>query len=82
MAIVQAIYGLAGRQTQGFLQSIFELMKLDLTAPDHPTLSRRWRQLEVTLPVKDWSKSRRLARSEEDSARARQFEYAHGKFLL
>src|SRR5215510_11377905 len=26
MATVQAIYGLAGRQTQGFLQSIFELM--------------------------------------------------------
>ena len=60
MAIVQAIYGLAGRQTQGFLQSIFELMKLDLTAPDHSTLSRRRRQLEITLPVKDWSKARHL----------------------
>src|SRR5499433_2387283 len=60
MAIVQAIYGLAGRQTQGFLQSIFELMMLDLTAPDHSTLSRRRRQLEITLPVKDWSKSRHL----------------------
>src|SRR5215468_4753628 len=60
MATVQAIYGLAGRQTQGFLQSVFELMKLDLTAPDHSTLSRRRRQLEITLPVKDWSKSRHL----------------------
>lgn len=60
MATVQAIYGLAGRQTQGFLQSIFELMKLDLTAPDHSTLSRRRRQLEITLPVKDWSRSRHL----------------------
>jgi hypothetical protein len=37
MATVQAIYGLAGRQTQGFLQAIFELMKLDLSAPDHST---------------------------------------------
>ena len=34
MATIQAIYGLAGRQTQGFLQSIFELMKLNLPVPD------------------------------------------------
>jgi len=60
MATVQAIYGLAGRQTQGFLQSLFELMNLDLTAPDHSTLSRRRRHLTITLPVKDWSKSRHL----------------------
>jgi IS5 family transposase len=60
MATVQAIYGLAGRQTQGFLQSVFELLKLDLTAPDHSTLCRRRRQLTITLPVKDWSTSRHL----------------------
>jgi hypothetical protein len=56
MATVQAIYGLAGRQTQGFLQSVFVLMKLNLTVPDHSTLSRR-RQLEITLPVKNLSDS-------------------------
>jgi Transposase DDE domain len=44
-------------RTQGFLQSIFELMKLDLTAPDHSTLSRRRRQLTITLPAKNLSKS-------------------------
>ena len=60
MATIQAIYGLAGRQTQGFLQSVFELMKLDLTVPDHSTLSRRRRRLTITLPIKDWSKSRHL----------------------
>src|SRR5262249_22351990 len=60
MATVQAIYGLPGRQTQGFLQSVFELMKLDLPVPDHSTLSRRKRQLTISLPVKDWSKSRHL----------------------
>jgi len=60
MATIQAIYSLAGRQTQGFLQSIFELMKLDLTVPDHSTLSRRRRQLEITLPVKDLSRPRHL----------------------
>lgn len=60
MATVQAIYRLAGRQTQGFLQSIFELMKIKLTVPDHSTLSRRRRSLNVTLPVRDWSKPRHL----------------------
>ena len=35
-------------------------MKLKLTARDHSTLSRRRRQLTITLPVKDWSKSRHL----------------------
>jgi len=60
MATVQALYGLAGRQTQGLLQSVFALMKLKLTVPDHSTLSRRRRQLQITLPVKDWSRSRHL----------------------
>src|SRR5215475_6233895 len=60
MATVQAIYGLAGRQTQGFLQSLFELMRLELPVPDHSTLSRRRRQLTITLPVKNWSKPRHL----------------------
>ena len=60
MATVQALYGLAGRQTQGFLQSLFDLMKLDLTAPDHSTLSRQRRHLTITLPVRDGSKSRHL----------------------
>jgi len=60
MATVQAIYSLAGRQTQGFLQSIFELMKIALTVPDHSTLSRRRRNLKVTLPIQDWSKPRHL----------------------
>jgi hypothetical protein len=32
MAIAQAVYGLVGRQAQGFLQSVFELMRLDLSA--------------------------------------------------
>ena len=60
MATVQAVYSLAGRQTQGFLESIFELMKIKLSVPDHSTLSRRRRSLTITLPVQDWSKSRHL----------------------
>jgi hypothetical protein len=60
MATVQAIYKLAGRQTQGFLQSIFSLLKLSLTVPEHSTLSRRRHHLKISLPVQDWSKARHL----------------------
>ena len=51
MATVKAVYGLAGRQCQGFLESIFELMEIELSVPDHSTLSRRLGQLAVKLPV-------------------------------
>jgi IS5 family transposase len=51
MATVKAVYGLAGRQCQGFLESIFELMGIKLPVPDHSTLSRRLGQLPVPLPV-------------------------------
>jgi hypothetical protein len=51
MATVKAVYRLAGRQCQGFLESIFELMRIDLPVLDHSTLSRRLGQLSVELPV-------------------------------
>ena len=35
-------------------------MKLDLTAPDHSTLSRRLRELNLTLPVKNLNQRRHL----------------------
>jgi hypothetical protein len=51
MATVKAVYRLAGRQCQGFLESIFELMDIQLSVPDHSTLSRRVGQLSIQLPV-------------------------------
>jgi hypothetical protein len=60
MAMIQVVYNLPGRQTQGFLQSLFSLMNLDLTAPDHSTLSRRRRHLDITLPVKKSYEPRHL----------------------
>jgi Transposase DDE domain len=51
MATVKAIYRLAGRQCQGFLESIFALMGIELSVPDHSTLSRRVGKLQVVLPV-------------------------------
>lgn len=51
MATLKALYKLAGRQCQGFLESIFELMEIELSVPDHSTLSRRMGKLSIQLPV-------------------------------
>ena len=51
MATVKAVYGLAGRQCQGFLESIFQLMGIELRVPEHSTLSRRMSKLEIDIPV-------------------------------
>ncbi|MBD3886650.1 IS5 family transposase [Phormidium tenue FACHB-886] len=51
MATLKAVYKLAGRQCQGFLASIFELMEIELSVPDHSTLSRRVGKLSLKLPV-------------------------------
>jgi len=48
---VKSVYRLAGRQTQGFIESLFSLMGLSLEVPDHSTVSRRKGELEVVLPV-------------------------------
>ena len=51
MATVQALFNLAGRQTEGFLESLFGLMGIDLPVPDHTTLSRRIGKVTVAMPV-------------------------------
>ena len=48
---VRLVYGLALRQTEGFLQSISVLLDLGLRIPDHTTLSRRSKDLNVRMPV-------------------------------
>lgn len=60
MATVKAVYRLAGRQCQGFLESIFELMEIDLPVPDHSTLSRRVGKLSIDLPVMPKSGARHI----------------------
>lgn len=47
---LQAVYGLALRQTQGFLESILKLMDIVLPVPDYSTLSRRRAGMEIELP--------------------------------
>lgn len=55
---LKTIYGLAGRQTEGLLHSLFELLAVDLPVPEHSTVSRRKGQLTISLPV--WPKSERV----------------------
>ncbi len=38
-------------QTEGFVESIFDLMGLDLPVPDHSSANRRVRKLNITIPV-------------------------------
>ncbi len=44
---LRVVFGLPLRQTEGFLGSLLSLMGLDLKAPDHTTLSRRNRIVEL-----------------------------------
>jgi Transposase DDE domain len=45
--ILGAVYRLPLRQSEGFVRSLIELMKIDLIVPDHTTLSRRRRTVSV-----------------------------------
>ena len=47
---LRAVFHLALRQTEGLLGSVLHLLGLDLTVPDHTTLSRRAETLEVPRP--------------------------------
>ena len=37
MGTIQSLFHLAGRQTEGFLESLFTLMGIGLGVPDHST---------------------------------------------
>lgn len=51
MVTFSSLFGLAGRQTQGFVESIFDLMGLDLPVPDHSTVCRRVKKLNIVIPI-------------------------------
>jgi transposase len=46
--ILGALHRLPLRQTEGFVRSLIELMRLDLIVPDHTTLARRRRTVRVS----------------------------------
>src|SRR3954451_11427928 len=47
---LKAVFRLALRQTEGLIGSVIRLLGLDLSVPDHTTLSRRAETLEVLRP--------------------------------
>lgn len=51
MGTIGLVFDLAGRQAQGFVESLFKLMRVKLTVPDHSTVSRRLGKLSVSLPI-------------------------------
>lgn len=50
MATLKEVFHLPLRATQGLLISILDRLKVEVTAPDYSTLSRRCSRLAVTLP--------------------------------
>jgi IS5 family transposase len=51
MAMLQVVYRLPLRATQGLLGSVLQLLGLNLEVPHYSTLCRRRQTLEVSLPV-------------------------------
>jgi len=52
MLIIQAVFSLPLRQTQGLIMSLMTLMGMDVPVPNYSTLSRRRKHLQVELPRK------------------------------
>jgi IS5 family transposase len=50
MLTLKAVYNLALRSTQGLMQSVVELLRVQLPVPDYTTLCRRRKGLDVKLP--------------------------------
>ena len=52
MLTVKEVFHLTNRGVEGFVRSIFRMMKINLRVPDHSTLSKRGKNLKVNLPKK------------------------------
>jgi len=52
MITLKEVFHLTNRGIEGFVQSLFQMMNIDLPVPDHSTLSRRGKTLKVKLPKK------------------------------
>jgi hypothetical protein len=52
MLTMKNVFHLPNRATEGFVRSIFAMLGMNLSVPDHSTLSRRGKGLEVSLPKK------------------------------
>ena len=59
--LMREFYQLPYRQTQGFVESVFSSLSVDLKIPDYTTLSRRAAALKVCLRNKDLVKKTKEA---------------------
>ncbi|MBD9529806.1 IS5 family transposase [Paracoccus sp. PAR01] len=49
---MKVLFGMALRQTTGFIESLLDLIGLDWSVPDFSTLSRRQKVLDVSIPYR------------------------------
>jgi hypothetical protein len=49
---MKVLFGMALRQTTGFVESLLRLVALDWAVPDFSTLSRRQKTLAVNIPYR------------------------------
>ncbi len=52
LLMTRSVFHLGLRATQGFAQSVFELLDVELSVPNYSTLSRRGQSLQVALPTR------------------------------
>ena len=52
MLTIKEVFHLTNRGVEGFVCSIFRMMKINLSVPDHTTLSKRGKDVKVNLPKK------------------------------
>lgn len=52
MLTIKEVFHLTNRGVEGFVRSVFEMLNIDLPVPDHSTLSKRAKTLNVRLPKK------------------------------
>jgi len=52
MLTIKEVFHLTNRGVEGFVRSLFEMLKVKLAVPDHSTLSKRSKDLKVQLPKK------------------------------
>lgn len=52
MLTIKEVFHLTNRGVEGFVRSLFQMMNISLPVPDHSTLSKRGKTLNVKLPKK------------------------------
>ena len=60
MSTMGSLLNLGGRQTEGFMESLFSLMGVNLAVPDHSTVSRRVGKLSISLPIMEGQGARHV----------------------